>query len=279
MRKLLGLMTVLATGAIISTGCGTSEETTSTESQKATIEGDATNIKDYVDLLGGDVKAQEKIIRDTVAKVKTPDGKVYYVDGYFFRKEENNTAKLYFAIPNIPLNAEVSIVFVKNKYKNTGKEVKVNPEEVVASTPDIKVISPKIEIKVDKVEPKKKIAIVKPENINLPVAFELLNTTIKKDEINEDFKHVGNINVEGDEVHLYWNDSNNKLLALDVTNVSASVVEDSNNFKEFKYVKEMKIVDENVYLMIYDDTNAYPGSITLLKDEKLNSILLLPKPK
>jgi len=272
MRKLLGLMTVLATGAIISTGCGTSEETTSTESQKATIEGDATNIEDYVDLLNGDVKAQEKIIKDTVAKVKTPNGKVYYVDGYFFRKEENNTTKLYFAIPNIPLNAEVSIIFVKNKYKNTGKEVKVNPEEVVASTPDIKVISPKIEIKVDKVEPKKKIAIVKPENINLPVAFELLNTTIDKTQNIKDsnFKHVGNINVEGDEVHLYWNNNDNKLLALDVTNANASVVVGNTAFNDLlDDVKEMKIVGKNVYLMIYDSTNAYPGSITLLKDEKI----------
>jgi len=299
MRKLLGLMTVLTTGAIISVGCGTSSSSDTTTAQqqqeqqpeqgqqiqeKATIEGDATSIKKYIDFLDADLKANDQpVIKDVVARVKTSNGNIYCVDGYFFKKKEGEITKLYFAIPNVPLNAEVSIQFVNEKYENPGKPVNVTPEKVVASTPDIKVNSPKVEIKIEKFDPTKKIAIVKTENETVALkVFELLNTTIDKTQnINSNFEYVGNINVEGDEVHLYWNDGDNKLLALDVTKPKASVIVDSNDIADLGKVKEINIKDGKVYVMMKDTTNTEStvGEITVSKSSKISVSLLTSSDK
>jgi len=300
MRKLLGLMTVLTAGAIISVGCGGGSGTTTTqaeenqtvtqpgenqtttqpgenqtvtqpgENQTVVIKGDVTNIKDEIPV-DADVRAgDDKKIRDVIAKVKTSDGKIEYKNGYF--KKEGD--KLYFVVKGVPADAEVSIIFVSEKFES---DEEVRPEKVqesiVAVTPNFKIASSdEVIIEVNSIN--EKVINIKPkQGASLPKAFELLNTNLQK-EINDNFKFVGLLDLTNEKIHLYWDNTNNKLLALDTTNANASVLVNSENLENLDKVKNITVKNnEKIYVMIRDAGKSGVGEITVSKGDKLSLVL------
>jgi hypothetical protein len=154
-----------------STNVTSTNETSTTEVvSKATILGNVTAIKNLIDLVNGDYKAEtSQPIKDVVARVNV-DGNIQYFNGYFIK----NGNDLFLEIPNVPVNSTVSIIFVNDKLPDDTNVTSVDSTKIVAMTPDVEVTNSSVEVFIESVDLGSKLAKVKiKEGATIPKIFEL----------------------------------------------------------------------------------------------------------